>query len=108
MNQEAAARRRVDELLEQEKTARRASESRLYATDIHLAQQAIDKDNSAGLANSSRAIIPSGRNQPAPAGSGAISGSSCTTMRRLKSLEPPTTTSLPLAPARLPILAGSL
>ena len=45
LNQEAAARRRVDELLEQEKTARRASESRLYATDIHLAQQAIDKDN---------------------------------------------------------------
>ena len=59
----------MDELLEQEKTARRASESRLYATDIHLAQQAIDKDNFwPGSRNSSRAIIPSGRNQPARLG----------------------------------------
>jgi serine/threonine protein kinase/WD40 repeat protein len=45
LTQEAEARRRVDELLEREKTLRQAGEARVYATDIHLAQQAIDQDN---------------------------------------------------------------
>ncbi|MBL9173885.1 MAG: hypothetical protein JNL10_10155 [Verrucomicrobiales bacterium] len=45
LTQEAEARRRVDELLEREKAERRAGEARVYATDIHLAQQAMDKSN---------------------------------------------------------------
>ncbi len=45
LTQEAEARRRVDELLEREKDERRASAARVYATDIHFAQVAMDKDN---------------------------------------------------------------
>ncbi len=45
LSQEAQARSRVDELLERETAARRASEARLYATDIRLAQQALEKNN---------------------------------------------------------------
>ena len=45
LTQEAEARRRVDEVLEREKAERRAGEARVYATDIHLAQQAMDKAN---------------------------------------------------------------
>lgn len=45
LTQEAEARRRVDELLEREKDERRASAARVYATDMHFAQVAMDKDN---------------------------------------------------------------
>lgn len=45
LTQEAEARRRVDELLEQETTQRLLAEKRIYATDLHLAQLAIDRDN---------------------------------------------------------------
>ncbi|MCK6501302.1 MAG: hypothetical protein L6Q38_17625, partial [Nitrospira sp.] len=48
LSQEAEARRRVGELLEREKAEHQQAERRIYATDIHLAHQAVEKGNFEG------------------------------------------------------------